>query len=152
MTACPWLCGTLSRLPAAPHPLQPPDSHGCSPGQSHLHLLWKNMIFSHTFKIKEYSEAVVVHTFDPSTLKTAAGKSLSSRPAWSTGWVPGQSTTTTIWWLISVVNLMRSTHLRSDLQSYLLLSAYARIVVLGWLRCEDSSTMDGIIPWTLFFK
>jgi hypothetical protein len=33
---------------------------------------------------------VVVHTFNPSTRKAEAGGFLSSRPAWSTKWVPGQ--------------------------------------------------------------
>jgi hypothetical protein len=34
---------------------------------------------------------VVVHTFNPSTREAEAGGFLSSRPAWSTEWVPGQS-------------------------------------------------------------
>jgi hypothetical protein len=34
--------------------------------------------------------AVVVHTFNPSTREAEAGGFLSSRPAWSTKWVPGQ--------------------------------------------------------------
>jgi hypothetical protein len=33
---------------------------------------------------------VVVHAFNPSTWEAEAGGSLSSRPAWSTEWVPGQ--------------------------------------------------------------
>jgi hypothetical protein len=33
---------------------------------------------------------VVAHTFNPSTWETEAGRFLSSRPAWSTEWVPGQ--------------------------------------------------------------
>jgi hypothetical protein len=33
---------------------------------------------------------VVVHTFNPSTWEAEAGGFLSSRPAWSTKWVPGQ--------------------------------------------------------------
>jgi hypothetical protein len=33
---------------------------------------------------------VVVHAFNPSTLEAEAGGFLSSRPAWSTEWVPGQ--------------------------------------------------------------
>jgi hypothetical protein len=33
---------------------------------------------------------VVAHTFDPSTWEAEAGGFLSSRPAWSTKWVPGQ--------------------------------------------------------------
>jgi hypothetical protein len=34
--------------------------------------------------------AVVAHTFNPSTWEAEAGEFLSWRPAWSTGWVPGQ--------------------------------------------------------------
>jgi hypothetical protein len=33
---------------------------------------------------------VVAHTFNPSTQEAEAGGFLSSRPAWSTEWVPGQ--------------------------------------------------------------
>jgi hypothetical protein len=33
---------------------------------------------------------VVAHTFNPSTQEAEAGRFLSSRPAWSTKWVPGQ--------------------------------------------------------------
>jgi hypothetical protein len=33
---------------------------------------------------------VVAHAFDPSTREAEAGGFLSSRPAWSTKWVPGQ--------------------------------------------------------------
>jgi hypothetical protein len=36
------------------------------------------------------SQAVVVHAFNPSILEAEAGGFLSSRPAWSTKWVPGQ--------------------------------------------------------------
>jgi hypothetical protein len=32
----------------------------------------------------------VAHTFNPSTWEAEAGRFLSSRPAWSTEWVPGQ--------------------------------------------------------------
>jgi hypothetical protein len=34
--------------------------------------------------------AVVAHAFNPSTWEAEAGRFLSSRPAWSTGRVPGQ--------------------------------------------------------------
>ena len=37
------------------------------------------------------SQAVVAHTFNPSTREAEAGGFLSSRPAWSAKWVPGQS-------------------------------------------------------------
>jgi hypothetical protein len=33
---------------------------------------------------------VVAHAFNPSTREAEAGEFLSSRPAWSTKWVPGQ--------------------------------------------------------------
>jgi hypothetical protein len=33
---------------------------------------------------------VVAHSFNPSTWEAEAGRFLSSRPAWSTKWVPGQ--------------------------------------------------------------
>jgi hypothetical protein len=33
---------------------------------------------------------VVAHAFNPSTWEAEAGGFLSSRPAWSTEWVPGQ--------------------------------------------------------------
>jgi hypothetical protein len=33
---------------------------------------------------------VVAHAFNPSTWEAEAGRFLSSRPAWSTNWVPGQ--------------------------------------------------------------
>jgi hypothetical protein len=33
---------------------------------------------------------VVAHAFNPSTRSAEAGEFLSSRPAWSTEWVPGQ--------------------------------------------------------------
>jgi hypothetical protein len=33
---------------------------------------------------------VVAHAFNPSTWEAEAGRFLSSRPAWSTEWVPGQ--------------------------------------------------------------
>jgi hypothetical protein len=33
---------------------------------------------------------MVVHAFNPSTWEAEAGRFLSSRPAWSTKWVPGQ--------------------------------------------------------------
>jgi hypothetical protein len=36
------------------------------------------------------SRAVVAHAFNPSNWEAEAGEFLSSRPAWSTEWVPGQ--------------------------------------------------------------
>jgi hypothetical protein len=39
-------------------------------------------------------QAVVGHTFNPSTREAEAGRFLSSRPAWSTERVPGQPETT----------------------------------------------------------
>jgi hypothetical protein len=34
---------------------------------------------------------IVAHAFNPSTWEAEAGEFLSSRPAWSTKWAPGQS-------------------------------------------------------------
>ena len=34
--------------------------------------------------------AVVAHAFNPSTWEAETGRFLSSRPAWSTEWAPGQ--------------------------------------------------------------
>ena len=39
---------------------------------------------------KHYQQAVVAYAFNPCTWEAEAGGSLSSRPAWSTEWVPGQ--------------------------------------------------------------
>jgi hypothetical protein len=40
--------------------------------------------------VNTFCWAVVTHTFNPSTREAEAGGFLSSRPAWSTKWVPGQ--------------------------------------------------------------
>ena len=37
-----------------------------------------------------FSQVVVAHAFNPSTWVAEEGGFLSSRPAWSTEWVPGQ--------------------------------------------------------------
>jgi hypothetical protein len=39
---------------------------------------------------EQFSRAVVAHAFNPSTWEAETGGFLSSRPAWSTKWVPGQ--------------------------------------------------------------
>jgi hypothetical protein len=39
--------------------------------------------------VKKKSPGVVAHTFNPSTWEAQAGGFLSSRPAWSTKWIPG---------------------------------------------------------------
>ena len=48
---------------------------------------------SHSTDLKDevFGQAVVVHAFNPSTWEADAGRFLSSRPAWFTEWVPGQS-------------------------------------------------------------
>jgi hypothetical protein len=38
----------------------------------------------------DYKNVVVVHAFNPRAWKAEAGRFLSSRPSWSTEWVPGQ--------------------------------------------------------------
>jgi hypothetical protein len=42
------------------------------------------------YLLKVDSQAVVAHTFNPSTWEAEAGGILSLRPAWSTEWVQGQ--------------------------------------------------------------
>jgi hypothetical protein len=59
-----------------------PINHGVI-GDIHLYTHNKD-------KNKSNSQAVVVHAFNPSIWEAEAGGSLSSRPAWSTEWVPGQ--------------------------------------------------------------
>jgi hypothetical protein len=41
-------------------------------------------------KMTIYKPAMVAHAFNLSTWEAEAGEFLSSRPAWSTEWVPGQ--------------------------------------------------------------
>jgi hypothetical protein len=55
------------------------------PSMAHLHH-FKN----EETKAQKASLAVVAHAFNPSTWEAEAGRFLSSRPAWSTEWVPGQ--------------------------------------------------------------
>jgi hypothetical protein len=55
----------------------------------HLALLTNQKVMGKIF-IKHWdSRAVVAHAFNPSTREAEAGGFLSSRPAWSTEWVPG---------------------------------------------------------------
>jgi hypothetical protein len=46
--------------------------------------------YSHKINLKKSKPGVVAHAFNPSTWEAEAGGFLSSRPAWSTKWVPGQ--------------------------------------------------------------
>ena len=47
-------------------------------------------IHTHTHTHTKPKPNVVVHPFNPSTWEAEAGNSLSSRPAWSTEWIPRQ--------------------------------------------------------------
>jgi hypothetical protein len=39
----------------------------------------------------------MIHAFNPSTQESEAGGSLSSKPAWSTSWAPGQPVLERLW-------------------------------------------------------
>ena len=54
-----------------------------------LPLSWEVSFFYEQLEVRQ-SQAVVAHTFNLSTQEAEAGGFLSSRPAWSTDWVPGQ--------------------------------------------------------------
>jgi hypothetical protein len=47
------------------------------------------LVFGWSIK-NQWGQAVVAHAFNPNTWEAEAGGFLSSRPAWSTEWVPGQ--------------------------------------------------------------
>jgi hypothetical protein len=49
------------------------------------------LVFIYTVKRLPLGRAMEVHAFNPSTWEAEAGRFLSSRPVWSTEWVPGQS-------------------------------------------------------------
>ena len=55
-------------------------------------LMWKFLWSVAPLPIKRlhFELGVVVHAFNPSTWEAEAGRFLSSRPAWSTKWVPVQ--------------------------------------------------------------
>ena len=56
----------------------------------HLHVFFLSLSRKKS-QIKNSNQlGMVVHTFNPSTWEAEAGWFLSSRPAWSTEWVPGQ--------------------------------------------------------------
>ena len=49
---------------------------------------WSVAVIKHCTK-PNWEPGMVAHAFNPSTWEAKAGKFLSSRPAWSTEWVPG---------------------------------------------------------------
>jgi hypothetical protein len=57
-------------------------------GSSYCNQLDQNQIL--LVKKQKQSRVVVAHAFNPSIWEAEAGEFLSSRPAWSTEWVPGQ--------------------------------------------------------------
>jgi hypothetical protein len=76
-----FLCVTLTGCPRT-----------CSIGQAGLKLKRSSCFCLPSAGVKSVSlqPGVVTHTFNPSTREAEAGGFLSSRPAWSTKWVPGQ--------------------------------------------------------------
>jgi hypothetical protein len=54
------------------------------------HAFWFFLKLDKTFIKTNHKPGVVAHAFNPSTREAEAGGFLSSRPAWSTEWVPGQ--------------------------------------------------------------
>ena len=56
---------------------------------SNVYMLFKSMRYKLVLKLIR-SRAVVSNAFNPSTWEAEAGGFLSSRPQWSTKWVPGQ--------------------------------------------------------------
>jgi hypothetical protein len=65
-------------------------------GSEALQGAWMNsdslfkMLVRHPMQKVVWSQALVVHTLNPSTWEAEASRFLSLRPAWSTEWVPGQ--------------------------------------------------------------
>jgi hypothetical protein len=68
------------------------------------------------------SRAVVVHAFNPSTWKAETGVFLSSKPAWSTEWVPGQPGLHRE--TLSRKNKPKKRHLWNDTQGWLLVHTH----------------------------
>jgi hypothetical protein len=64
--------------------------HNCLWGKCFQSL--SNLVVFTQFYLSRLTPGVVVHAFNPSTreAEAEAGRFLSSRPAWSTKWVPGQ--------------------------------------------------------------
>jgi hypothetical protein len=97
---CVWVCQKRTELTLCKRMYQ----EGQVNIWSHLFFhdrKWENMSYQehtfdncilpkYTFNFRNCGPAVVVHAFNPSTREAEAGGFLSSRPAWSTEWVPGQ--------------------------------------------------------------
>jgi hypothetical protein len=89
----PTLTGQLHTAGRAALLLQKSSTRRWGQGQiSRSSLAIANSICTTTLCLRKGVEgqAVVAHAFNPSTQEVEAGGFLSSRPAWSTEWVPGQ--------------------------------------------------------------
>jgi hypothetical protein len=60
---------------------------------------------------------MVAHAFNLSTWEAEAGEFLSSRPAWSTNWVPEQGYTETLSWKTKVKTNKQKNYIKEHLVS-----------------------------------